>query len=215
VAAVAVLLIVGLGAAVSKPWDAPVAEVALPVASGPSSSLPGPSAAGTRSPTPTVAPSPPSPLPGLPPLPATTVVARLIEYRDAWGVRAIVGRSQFAERWAAVPEPLPDGAPSPREAHAGVLVVRPAERPVRLLGLTTPAGVEIGRIEVGVARADGLGGLAFRGTETLPWRGRTLLFLPPSGEVWDAGTYQFRVEVGDATTAISVEVLDRGASMAR
>jgi hypothetical protein len=201
--ALGVLLVILVAVAIAKPWQ-PSESVDTAVAPEPAA---GRASAGAPTSSHTPAASAPS-VPSLPPLPQPGDIGALIEYRDAWGVRAIVGRPEFAERWAPAPLPMPDGVPALEDTLVRVLHVPGSERPVRLLGFTTPVGVSIGRIEIAAARpVPGTDRVEFRPVSTIPWRGRTLLFTPPEGDDWAPGIYQFRVETGESSTSLAVMLL--------
>jgi hypothetical protein len=198
-----------VGAAVLKPWGGEADPIRPP-------------AERAATPRPAVTPAPRVAVarpPGTVELPRWGAVAGAVVPHDEWGVRAVVDNpsppnaSAVEGRGAGVLEELwrPAGDPEGpgRSVSDPLIIGSPA--PVRLLGLTTPEGVRLERMEVRVVSAFG---------RTLPmrfvrlaWFRRQPALLVPAARgggfaVWTPGTYQIIATAGKDVTRLTVRIED-------
>ncbi len=195
-----VIVVIGLGAAIVKPWDAPSGRPAGRADAGPSGPLPSAAATGG------VAPAGPAPV---------ATIIRIMDaerLHDAWGVRAIVQPSagegsRAEERW--VPVPVPDGAAADRGATIGS-----RDEPILAIGVTTP--LLDTPLDTRVSRATSDGGwewLDVGSVDSVPIAGQTL-FWPPSTDgqrpgTWPAGRYRVDLLMGTRIEHVDVAIPGR------
>jgi hypothetical protein len=152
-------------------------------------------------------------------LPRWGAVAGAVVPHDEWGVRAVVDNpvapnaSAVEGRGAGVLEELwrPAGdAAGPGRSVADPLIIGSAA-PIRLLGLTTPEGVRLERIEVRVVSA--LGRTLPMHFVRLAWFRRQPALLVPAARgggfaLWTPGTYQIIATTRNDVTRLTVRIED-------
>ena len=188
---VAIAVVLGLGTAVVKPWDAtgdpeppsrPVAEVASPTAS--------PTAPAVMRP------------------PAWSDFASVVGSHDSWGVKTISRRK--TPPWSSDKAIyVEDWAPTTTEGDGTwISIVEPADGPIVLLGVTVPTGVRPDAVLIWRILDDGWERIDADPIQPSD-RSGSLLFIRPASsdapyEAWDAGRY--RIEIVDFATILRIVV---------
>jgi hypothetical protein len=146
--------------------------------------------------------------PSATPVPRHLGAIPALERHDAWGIRLIPTTRRLEQIWLPAPTPMPDGVPDLEHVLVRSVLVTADQRPVRLLGLSTPRDVDVERVTVATARQHEPGGpLTLDEIPFHRWDPRSLLLAPADRQDWSPGIYQIRIDLGESETAITVAIV--------
>ncbi len=213
IAIAALLVVIGLVAAVVKPWNSASPTTAPGGPAAETQPLQG-AAGSPAAPRATATPSiPASSTASAPTWLAWARVRQVVHPHDAWGIRAIVndplsneatGANQhLAELWY----PVPDGA-----TGLSTVDIDPSDRTVVGLGITFPADRMPLDTRIWRVQPDGLTWVDTRALDSAP-SGGAFLYQPaapgPLARAWGAGTYRIDVLVNGSVVRFGVTIPNR------
>ncbi len=213
----AVVVVVGLGLAVVKPWSGPPTSESIAGREPAAEVSPPPAAIASAAPAEPLASAAAAFVGPLPAPIASGVtwdaVAPVVRPHDGWGIRAIVieplpraptASLGYEERWFAL------------EADAGAtptVHVDPTDRSVVALGISFPAATAPLDVRIWRVRTGGYEWIDARSLDPAPSRGAFLYVRPGTGDgavrPWLAGTYRVDVLVSGAVLRALVTIPDR------